>query len=164
MAVTLTCMIERLAVRCSTLRGVRRGLVAILALFLGCSSGAGTVPMTLYPEGGSVRIQVEVADQPAEQAQGLMGRTELADDRGMVFVWESPAPRSFWMKGTLIDLDLVGILAGRVVSITTMQPCAADPCERYPTPSADAVLEVRGGWAEDHGLELGDLVDSEVLA
>jgi hypothetical protein len=73
-----------------------------------------------------------VADSPALRAQGLMGVTDLQDLDGMLFYWRHEASGGFWMKDTLIPLDIVwfaedGSFAGRA----SMVPCDAEPCEIY---------------------------------
>lgn len=144
---------------------MRRGSILLLVFLVACWSGrVEGETITLAGSNGEVTVRIEVADEPVEQAQGLMGRTELEDGHGMLFVWSDSAVRTFWMKSTLIPLDLIAIDDGRVVSITTMQPCEADPCQRYRTEPARAALEVRAGWAEDHGIEVGSTASSEVLA
>lgn len=144
--------------------GMRRGLVLLLVLLVACWSGKTEgETITLTGDQGDITVRVDIADDPEEQARGLMGRTELQDSSGMLFVWDDIQPRRFWMKDTLIPLDLIAIRGREVVSIVTMEPCEADPCPRYPTEPADAALEVNAGWAERHGIEVGDPVSSEVL-
>jgi uncharacterized protein len=144
--------------------GMRRGSILLLVLLVACWSGKTEGDtITLAGSKGEVTVRIEVADEPEEQARGLMGRTELEDGYGMLFVWPESEVRNFWMKDTLIPLDLIAIDDGKVVSVTTMQPCEADPCQRYRTEPARAALEVRAGWAEDHGIEVGSTASSEVL-
>jgi len=84
---------------------------------------------------------VAVADTPVLRAQGLMGVTDLVDVDGMLFVFVTetviePVLRSFWMRDTLIPLDIWFFdYDGKLVDMLTMTPCTAEPCERY-TPSA----------------------------
>jgi uncharacterized membrane protein (UPF0127 family) len=102
---------------------------------------------------------VEVADTPQRQAHGLMSRPALAAGHGMLFVYPDSAPRSFWMKNTLIPLDILFFAptedphAFRLDSWRPAVPCKADPCPKYPSlGSASVVLELpagsvsRGGW------------------
>lgn len=107
--------------------------------------------------GGDVFL-LEIADEPAEQQRGLMGRDELARDRGMLFRWNDIAERSFYMKDTLIPLDLIAIQGGEVVSVATMVPCRQTPCITTRTAAAQDVIEINGGRADALGIEVGDPV------
>ena len=117
------------------------------------------------PVGGSLRvggevISLEVARTPREQETGLMFRTELAADRGMAFVLESPASVAFWMKDTLIPLDIVYVRDGVVTNVVAeVPPCEADPCPSYPSDGkVDTVVELRSGRAAELGITTGDTV------
>ena len=107
-------------------------------------------------------ILLEVARTSAEQSTGLMNRTELARDRGMLFVFSPPRPVSFWMKNTLIPLDMVFVSNGVVKYIgAKIQPCPADPCPGYgpePRIDIDGVIELAGGRAAELQLKIGDRV------
>ena len=103
-------------------------------------------------------VKAEVADTPEERAYGLMNRTFLADGYGMVFVYPAEDYLAFWMKNTLIPLDVIWIDSKmRVVHIAHATPCTADPCPIYrPDAAAMYVLEVRGGYTLDHSVSEGD--------
>jgi uncharacterized protein len=107
---------------------------------------------------GTFRFQVEMAMTPIQQEYGLMCRTSLAPDRGMLFVFPRAAPQAFWMRNTLIPLDIIYIAPdGRVVSIVRR----AKPLNEAPLPSAGpalATLELAAGRAEQIGLRAGDRV------
>ncbi len=114
-------------------------------------------PKVVVETAGGARheVLVELARTPEEQARGLMHRRELAEEAGMLFIFPESGPRSFWMKNTLIPLDLLFIDdAGAVVGIVrdaeplTLTPRGVAAPSRY-------VLEVRGGWAARHGVDLG---------
>lgn len=122
--------------------------VVIALLLVGCA-GPPPPALTSTVTIGSTRFQVDVADSPAERARGLMGQTSLAPGTGMLFRFDDVATRSFWMKDTLIALDLISIRAGRVAAIQRLEPCRADPCPTTETPEADSVLEVAAGAAGD---------------
>lgn len=98
---------------------------------------------------------VEIADSAAERRRGLMYRREMDEDWGMLFIYPDEAPRSFWMKNTLIPLDMVYIAAdGRLVSIVER----AEPMSLQGRPSegpARFVLELNGGEAAEAGLKPG---------
>lgn len=105
-------------------------------------------------------VIVEVVDTPAERQLGLMNRSKLAEDAGMLFVFEEMGIHSFWMKKTLIPLDAIWIGDNlHVMEIQTMVPCTQEPCPVYtPTLPAKYVLEVNAGWAEKNGVGPGELV------
>ncbi len=109
-------------------------------------------------------VSVEIADTPQTRERGLMFRDRLAAGDGMVFVFDRPGFYPFWMKNTLIPLDIVWLdAAGRIVSIAaSVPPCKADPCPTSP-PAADAmfVVELASGFAKQHGVKVGDTVKLE---
>jgi uncharacterized protein len=77
-------------------------------------------------------LEVAVADDPAEQQQGLMNVADLGDLDGMLFVFAEDTASGFWMKDTLIPLDIAYFSAdGRYVDSLTMEPCREDPCPLY---------------------------------
>lgn len=118
-------------------------------------SGLEVIPLTISQDGKEHRFRVEVARTDAEQAQGLMFRTEMGSDEGMLFPSERPQARSFWMKNTVIPLDLIFIGPdGRIINIAAN----AVPYSLEPIRSAGpaiAVLELNGGRAGELGIEPG---------
>lgn len=107
---------------------------------------------------GRARFQVEIAATQAEQARGLMFRKSLAPDRGMLFTYKRPQPAAYWMKNTLIPLDIIYIQPdGRILSIVRN----ARPHDETPLPSGGlvlGVLEIAGGRAAQLGILPGDRV------
>jgi len=107
---------------------------------------------------GPKHLDVELAVTPAQEEQGLMYREHLNPDAGMLFVFNDTAPRSFWMKNTLIPLDMLFVAAdGRIVDIHER----AVPLSEDIIPSqmpARAVLELNGGTVARLGIKVGDLV------
>lgn len=106
-------------------------------------------------------FDAEVAVTADERAQGLMYRESLEEGRGMLFVFPSEGLHSFWMKNTLIELDMIFIGADRrVVSVASRaKPCRGEPCAHYaPTGPAAYVLEIAGGLAAKIGVAAGDAV------
>lgn len=104
-------------------------------------------------------FSVEVADSPSERGKGLMGRTSLEAGKGMLFVFETEGEYVFWMKNTLIPLDMIWIdEGGRIVFIKeSAQPCKTDLCESFgPDKKAKYVLEINGGMNEKLGIKIGD--------
>ena len=144
-----------------------RPFAILLALAAaGCARGSAVTEVRFETGTGSFAVRAEVADSTTERARGLMFREELADDAGMLFVWDDVDRRDFHMLNTLIPLDLISIRAGRVVGVHRMVPCdEPSTCEgtAATTPPADAALEVNAGTADRAGIEPGTLVDSSAL-
>ncbi len=116
----------------------------------------------VFPDGTSV--SVEIADADPVRERGLMFREHLAPSEGMIFVFPAAGYYPFWMKNTLIPLDMLWLDAGgRIVSIAqSVPPCKADPCPSYPpTGNALYVIEVVSGFCREHGVKAGDLVKLE---
>lgn len=109
-------------------------------------------------EVGERTLSVEIAaDEPARR-QGLMHREELADDHGMLFVWERPARYAMWMRNTYIPLDVAFIDADyRISNIETMEPLTTTLHEA----ERDVLyaLEVNAGWFEENDVSAGDRID-----
>jgi len=120
-----------------------------------------TVAYRLEPAGGRpVTVRLEVAADPAARARGLMGRTEVPEGTGMVFLYPRDVAEAYWMKNTLVPLSIAFVAAdGRVVSVAAMTPCTADPCPSYPPagPYRYAV-ELPAGAFEAAGVGAGDKV------
>ena len=145
-------------------RGICR---IVLALALWPLLGAQPVPrqaevrITRGPAAQEiVTFVVEIADQPKEWQRGLMERSFLAPNRGMLFVFPNQAPRAFWMMNTLIHLDIIyADDEGRILNIAAnVPPCVAP--RRCPTYRSIAparyVLEIPGGRAQALGVRPGD--------
>jgi uncharacterized membrane protein (UPF0127 family) len=105
-------------------------------------------------------IGLEVANTPQEQATGLMFRTELPDDRGMLFPIVPAGNVRLWMKNVFIELDMVFLREGIVQAIIpNVPPCLSDTCPNYgPDVPVDGVIELKGGRAAELGLKVGDLI------
>ncbi|WP_119719425.1 DUF192 domain-containing protein [Cognatilysobacter tabacisoli] len=120
----------------------------------GCASGNGT-----WVELAGQRYVVEVADDDAERARGLMFREELPADRGMLFLHEREEPQAYWMKNTKIPLDILYFDSQRrlVSQRRDVPPCSlGDGCPPYPsTGPARYVLELNAGQAARIGLQDG---------
>ena len=157
-------------------------MLALGPLFVGCSGESGNSPKeeegpaevntrTEPPpgdrtdvvaintsEGERVEVQAEIADDNAERERGLMERTELAKDAGMLFVFDREQRLSFWMRNTLIPLSIAYIDAeGRIIDIQDMEPL-----DETPHPSARPAryaLEVNQGFFEERGVQVGDQVE-----
>ena len=121
-------------------------------------SGLKVVPLTVTTASGAHAFKVEVAASPAEQERGLMFRTTMGADEGMIFPMDAPRPVAFWMKCTVIPLDIIFVGADhKVLNIAAN----AVPYDLSPLPSfgnAAGVLELNGGRAAQIGLKPGDTV------
>ncbi|MEG4453517.1 DUF192 domain-containing protein [Microcoleus sp. N9_A1] len=108
-------------------------------------------------------IELEVAKTVEQQAMGLMYRTSLPDDRGMLFEFKSARQVNFWMKNCKISLDMIFLRNGVVEAIeVSAPPCTADPCPTYgPNTVVDRVIELRGGRAAELGVKVGDRIEIE---
>ncbi|PTL80686.1 hypothetical protein DAT35_27595 [Vitiosangium sp. GDMCC 1.1324] len=108
--------------------------------------------------GGVHRVEVEVAATPESRTRGLMWRTELPAGQGMLFIFPEDEVQSFWMRNTLIPLDMIFInSARRIVGIVER----AEPRTRTPRSVGEPgryVLEVPGGWSREVGLASGGTV------
>ena len=121
------------------------------------ASAATNVPHILFPDGYGVKVEI-AADEPTRE-QGLMFRDRLPDATGMIFIFPQSGEYPFWMKNTLIPLDMVWIDEGhKIVHVAhDVPPCQADPCPSYaPNATAKYVLELAAGVAKQHGLKDGD--------
>lgn len=122
------------------------------------AAGLDQLPLTIVSGVTTHRFTVEVARSPEEQETGLMNRNSLAPDRGMLFPYDPPQPVGFWMKDTLIPLDIIFVApGGRILRIEeNTVPLSLDPL-RSGGP-VEAVLEVAGGRSAELGLKPGDQV------
>ena len=151
-------------------------LFLALTLFLGTVGGAlaqvappwrhqvNPLPTTEITV-GDVPLTVDLAVEPAETSRGLGHRDGLAPGTGMLFVFDGPAPRSFWMKGMRFCLDIIwieeGAIQGAAESVCPEPPGTADadlPSYISPVP-VTYVLEVPAGWLDHYGLGVGTTVE-----
>jgi uncharacterized membrane protein (UPF0127 family) len=127
-----------------------RLLALVTVAVLAACGGAEGPSVVLTGEDGEHVVAVEIADSAAERERGLMGRTELGENDGMVFLYDTDQLGGFWMKDTLIPLSIAFYdAAGRIVRILDMGPCRRDPCPVYePGVAYRGALEVnRGAFA-----------------
>ena len=120
------------------------------------ASSPASGPRAEMPSGAVYRL--ELALTPEEQTQGLMFRENLPDRTGMIFVFGQEADHHFWMKNTMIPLDMIWMDAsGKVIFVSAnTPPCKADPCPTYgPDAPARQVLEIAGGMAAKENIAVG---------
>jgi uncharacterized membrane protein (UPF0127 family) len=121
---------------------------------------AGCVSSQPYVEIAGGRVYVEIADEPAEWSRGLMFVENMPQDKGMLFVFPDDAQRSFWMKNTLIPLDMIFIDSQGIVTNVTRnaQPCMAILCKSY-YGKAKYVLEINGNASN---VRIGDKIAMKI--
>lgn len=147
---------------------MRRSLAFFCSLALaamGAACAEAPADSASVSEGATVvlrghRIGVEIAADDASREHGLMDRTSMPANHGMLFVFPAAAVQTFWMKDTLIPLDMVFFDARRkaVTVLSDVPPCKADPCPVYPsTEPARYVLELNAGVAAKLGVRKGDV-------
>lgn len=114
-----------------------------------------TVVTMAGPDDATQRVAVKVADTPERRQHGLMEVEELPDGTGMLFVFGEDRTGAFWMKDTLVPLSIAFVGAdGELLAILDMEPCEADPCERYdPDVAYRYALEVPQGWFAEVGID-----------
>ncbi|AHB41349.1 hypothetical protein P148_SR1C00001G0558 [candidate division SR1 bacterium RAAC1_SR1_1] len=106
-------------------------------------------------------FSIEIADTPEERQLGLMYRKQLPELAGMLFVFQQSGQYNFWMKNTLIPLDMIWINQDqKIIDIQQATPCTADPCPTYnPQGTSSYVLELNSGISEKYGIKIGDIVE-----
>jgi len=117
------------------------------------ASALDIIPLTVTSGGREHRFQVEVARSDAEQQQGLMYRTKVASDRGMLFPFARPKIASFWMKNTVVPLDIIFVRADGMIDriAENTVPYSLEPVASGGEVSA--VLELAGGTAARLGID-----------
>jgi len=122
-------------------------------------AGLEQVPLTIRSGPRTHRFIVEVARSPQEQATGLMNRESLAPDRGMIFPYDPPEMAAFWMKNTLIPLDMIFVRKDGTIARIEANTI---PLSLESVPAGEpvaAVLELAGGRSAELGIGPGDKVD-----
>lgn len=130
----------------------------------GSTSLALAEPLNVYSRNGETHhFEVRVADDTRTREKGLMGVKRLPDGQGMLFVFDDVSPAQFWMKNTLIPLDMVFIDGKGVVSSVHHEAQPLDLSIISSEEPVRAVLEVSGGVAERLGIGRGDQIISSAL-
>lgn len=148
--------------------------VALILIVAGCGAQRSAGPVTetasnagptiTLPDGYVVHVEI-AADDPTRE-QGLMFRDRLAEDRGMIFIFPQVGMYPFWMKNTLIPLDMIWIDAEKkVVAVHhDVPPCKADPCPSYsPDAKGSYVLELAAGAGARHKVVVGSVLKFQGL-
>lgn len=110
---------------------------------------------------GTIRLDLEIAETPAQRALGLMHRRSLAERAGMAFLFETKSTGGFYMKDTLIPLSIAFMDSkGAILRILDMDPCEEEPCKvYYPHVTYTSALEVNQGAFLEWGVSEGDVVE-----
>ena len=106
-------------------------------------------------------FSVELAQSPSEREQGLSYRSNLDEDKGMLFIFQQPMITHFWMKDTLIPLDIIWINdRNEIIYLEkNAQPCNIEPCKLYgPDKPSKYVLEINANLSEKYGFSIGDKI------
>jgi len=140
----------------SFVKALLTAFVLVLMLPLAACSDEGR--LTIESRGGTHSFSVEIVDTPESRAQGLMYREALAPDAGMLFDFKESRPVSFWMRNTLIPLDMVFITAEGLVANVHAQAQPHDPTSIPSDGPVMFVLEIPGGRAAELGIAAGDRV------
>jgi len=135
-----------------------RLLLPFLIFFLLTSTARSQSPLPTVPLYVKQKeFRAEVAKSPEEQSRGLMGRTSLGKDEGMLFLYEREVYHGFWMKNTLIPLSIAFIdKESRIMTILDMEPLTLET-HMPPGPFLYA-LEMNKGWFSSNGIKAGDTV------
>lgn len=134
--------------------------VALVAICLATGPGAvlaacSTDQVELRGDWGRARFGVELADDPAERAQGLMHRETLPASAGMLFIYPAPQHATFWMKNTLIPLDMIFIDPAGTVTHIHENAVPLDLTGIDGGTGVQAVLEINGGLSRALGITVG---------
>jgi uncharacterized protein len=140
----------------SVVKALLAAFVLVLMLPLAACSDEGR--LTIESRGGTHSFSVEIVDTPETRAQGLMYREALAPDTGMLFDFKESRPVSFWMRNTLIPLDMIFITAEGLVANVHAQARPHDPTSIPSDGPVMFVLEIPGGRAAELGIAAGDKV------
>ena len=143
---------------------MRRILTLVPATFLllaltGCKDGK--ISMHSFDGSKTVTMSVEFADTPSERERGLMQRTTLDPESGMLFVFPNADALSFWMKNTVIPLEILFFDEnGDFVNALSMVPCKVEPCQTYKSAAISKyALEVVPDFRVKHGIGVGWKLD-----
>jgi uncharacterized membrane protein (UPF0127 family) len=144
---------------CSPQAAERSAVPAAPSAAVHPDSGLEVIPLTIVSKGRTHGFRVEVARTLEQQAQGLMFRTTMGADEGMLFPYDQPRGLSFWMKNTVLSLDLIFIGEDRrIINIAHRATPYSEQAVVSDAPGI-AVLELNGGRAEELGLAPGDEVE-----
>jgi uncharacterized membrane protein (UPF0127 family) len=128
------------------------------ALFIGLTT-ANAEPLVIHTGGSAYKFEVEVVTTPETRAQGLMFRKAMPPNAGMLFIYPGEQPVSFWMKNTLIPLDMLFVKADGSIAHIAHNAVPMDETPIDSGAAVKAVLEINGGTANALGIQEGDKVE-----
>jgi uncharacterized membrane protein (UPF0127 family) len=145
------------------MRSLKLALFSLFLISCGGNGSGGTDLVSVKvsaPDGAlRARFQAELADDPAERSQGLMYRQELGKDRGMLFIFPQDTEGPFWMKNTLIPLDIIFIGADKKIVSISERATPQTTTPREPAGPYRYVLEIEGGRSDELNVQAGDGVE-----
>lgn len=135
-------------------------VIFLLIFLISCTKSIGENFKEISIDNGKnlIKINAEIADDEQEQTKGLMFREKLNENEGMLFVFGDEAMQTFWMKNTLIPLDMIFINKDfEIVDIKNAVPCKEEPCALYKSSKpVKYVLEVNGNFTAKNSIRIGD--------
>ncbi|MFA6228376.1 MAG: DUF192 domain-containing protein [Patescibacteria group bacterium] len=147
---------------------IKKSLILSFALFsglllTGCTAIKTADKADKHVYFGEKKIKVELVTTEADKIKGLSDRRSLCADCGMLFVYNAPSARSFWMKDMNFPLDIIWLKDNQVVGASENLPPAGErPTELYASPGpVNMVLEANAGFVASHGIRAGDEVRIE---
>ncbi len=135
-----------------------RALLALaLPLLALAACGTKTLVLSSFDGSKTATVNIEIADSPEEREKGLMNRSKMESDTGMLFAFPEPQMMAFWMKNTLIPLEILYFdKDGNFINSLAMEPCTKDPCPQYKAAAqAQYALEVNPGFREKNEIGTG---------
>ena len=147
----------------SRLHRFLQGVPLALVLSLGAAAATWAEPLVIHAGGSAYKFEVEVVSTPEGREQGLMFRKSMAANAGMLFVYPDEQPVAFWMKNTLIALDMLFLKADGSIAHIAHNAVPLDETPIESGAAVKAVLEVNGGTAAALGIKEGDRVESAEL-
>ena len=132
--------------------------ITVLLSFILCGTVRAETNCTITSNDAKIQFAVKIANTEATREQGLMGVTHLAPDAGMLFVFDAPRLAAFWMRGTLIPLDMLFITADGVIADIHADAKPHDETPIRASVPVLSVLEIAGGMAKKRRISVGDRV------